>query len=591
MFCIASIVDDAGAVDPAAAEETDILKITVGEPTLLDPRSQQNTASLAASRTGALIVFYPFGPREYRKCRISKDAGLTWGKPTDPPPHEGGAQEIGLRDGGVLKIGSDATPTPGKPDWFDAKTFKMVDDFRINSDTGKVDHETFTAKIHMPNSIASLDSPYPGMSKGPIIQVPNGDLLMPMHGGLTGDREDVHRAYLVRSTDHGRTWSYHASIDHTPKDPNPELPGQYTGSCEPSVGLLPNGQMLAMLREQGAHYPGEYKPMYVCWSNDLGKTWTKPAPTKPHLMNISPTLQVLDNGIVACQYGRPGFHVAFSLDNGHTWQDRVSLSPFPVRPSLINPKTTSGPTGTGQYDMEKAGPNKLVVVGSDAEGTKVWPITVERVKVSPARVDLTGWVLAQQGGPDPDPMAGVKVELSPNRYTLDSWLEDPEVLDAWKAAPRTIGLPQLSYLSIRKENGYPTVKTDAKGDFRFESVKLGEYVLTVEADGYTPQHRHIKVGPQAKPQEFRLNAGRKICNQVVDEKGKPAAGACVVLNNWHMHTDAQGFFHWSLENPLPEQVSVKVYKRYGGGPVRIPLKQHYTVSLSQIESQPMILSR
>ena len=57
-----------------------------------------------------------------------------------------------------------------------------------------------------------------------------------------------------------------------------------------------------------------------------------------------------------------------------------------------------------------------------------------------------------------------------------------------------------------------------------------------------------------------------------------------------MHTDAQGVFHWSLEYPLPEQVSVKVYKRYGkGGPTRVSLEQHYTVPLSQLEREPIVL--
>ena len=107
-----------------------------------------------------------------------------------------------------------------------------------------------------------------------------------------------------------------------------------------------------MLRTQYSHLPGEYRPMAVCWSKDLGKTWTKPTLTKPHLMNISPTVQVLDNGVVACQYGRPGFHVAFSLDNGHTWQDRISFSDLPE------------PVITGQFDMIKVGPNKLVAIGT-----------------------------------------------------------------------------------------------------------------------------------------------------------------------------------------------------------------------------------
>jgi hypothetical protein len=118
------------------------------------------------------------------------------------------------------------------------------------------------------------------------------------------------------------------------------------------------------------HLPGEYRPIYVNWSDDMGKTWTRPVETNPHLMNISPELVTLDNGVLACQYGRPGFHVAFSLDNGHTWQDRISFSDLPC--DVI----------TGQFNMIKVGPNRLVAVGNDAEGTKVWAFTVERVKSS-----------------------------------------------------------------------------------------------------------------------------------------------------------------------------------------------------------------
>ena len=112
-----------------------------------------------------------------------------------------------------------------------------------------------------------------------------------------------------------------------------------------------------------------------------------------------------------------------------------------------------------------------------------------------------------------------------------------------------------------------------------------EYVLTVEADGYAPQHRHIKVQPEPQAQDFRLNAGRKVSNRVVDEKGKPVAGACVVLNRWHVHTDPHGCFHWSVQASIPEQVEVGAYRRYSSQ--YGSLKK--TLALSQIESQPIRL--
>ena len=584
VFCIASIIPDAGCeAQPALGEEIEILRITVGQPTKLSSKTYQNTSVLLASRTGVVAVIYPKtgGPRFYR---TSTDAGLTWSKEVDSPLAFGGGQCSGtLRDGGVIipvvdpkpstkqtrapdwdgrAERSDQPPADWEKGWFDTQFLRFSDDL--------LQWPTYTARVYIPNQRVSrmLGEFGPGWS-GKMIHLPNGHLLSPMLGAFRSDINE--RALLVRSSDQGRTWRYHGTIAYQAKDPNPELPGHYVGCSEPSIALLPNGQMLAMLRKQWAHYPGEYKPMSVCWSNDLGKTWTKPTPTKPHLMNISPTLATLDNGVVACQYGRPGCHVAFSIDNGRTWQDHISFSDLP------------SPGVTGQFDMVKVRPNKLLLVGSDAEGTKIWPITVERVKVSPARVALQGRVLDQQG----NPIAGALVEAGPNRYALDSWLEDATQLDIWKAGPLTIGTPKLSYLSIRKANGYPTVQTDEQGRFQFESVKLGEYVLTVEADGYAPQYRHIKVRPEAKTQEFRLKAGRKVCSRVLDNTGRPVAGACVVLNNWHIHSDRRGYFHWSVEGPAPKQVTLRVYKRWVGGYKTLKT----TVPFSRIERQPIVLAR
>ena len=129
------------------------------------------------------------------------------------------------------------------------------------------------------------------------------------------------------------------------------------------------------------------------------------------------------------------------------------------------------------------------------------------------------------------------------------------------------------------------MQTDAQGRFRFDSVKLGEYVLTVEADSYAPQHRHIKIQPRPQKQQFRLKAGRKVCHRVVDNRGRPVPSACVVLNRWHVHTDLAGFFHWSVEVPLPEQVEISVYKRYSGQYEKL----NATVPFSELERQPIIL--
>ena len=92
---------------------------------------------------------------------------------------------------------------------------------------------------------------------------------------------------------------------------------------------------------------------------------------------------------------------------------------------------------------------------------------------------------------------------------------------------------------------------------------------------------------EAKAQEFHLRAGRKVCNGVVDNTGRPVPGACVVLNRWHIHTDTRGFFHWLVEAPLPEQVEMKLYKRYSSQYETLET----TLPFSQLESESIILPR
>ena len=544
----------------AAAEETEILKITVGQPTFLSPTMYQSTASVAVSRTGTVAAFYPKNGAGF--YRISNDGGQTWGKEREFPPGYPSSMCVGRREGGVLFMLD--TVEGSKPGQLEAQRIVFSDDF--------LKYEVDSSPVSLPNVVmhTKWTKRWPGFRIGKIVQLPNGDLLGTMHANLKGDN-NWYRTVVLRSTDGGDSWEYHSSVASGPRDPDPHLMGSYCGFCEPSLALLSNGQLLCIMRTQGAQYAGEYRPYYQSWSKDLGKTWTKPIPTKPHLMSNAPTLAVLGNGVVVCRYGRPGFHIAFSLDNGHTWQDQIRFSALPE------------PVITGEQDIVTVGRNRFVAIGNDAQGTKVWPISVRRVKVSQTHTLLQGRVLDEQG----NAIANATVERSPNRYFLDAWLEHATELDPWKATPLTVGSPVLGYRSIQKQYGHPTVHTDEQGRFQFEEVKLGEYVLTVEADGHAPQSVNAKAGPGIKPQEFRLKPGRRIRGRVVDNTDRPVPGACVVLNRWHVHTDRAGFFHWSVEAPVPKQVEVNVYRRYYGqyGTFK------NTLAISRIERQPIILPR
>ena len=150
-----------------------------------------------------------------------------------------------------------------------------------------------------------------------------------------------------------------------------------------------------------------------------------------------------------------------------------------------------------------------------------------------------------------------------------------------------VGNPQLAFRSIEEHNNHPIVLTDADGRFRFENVKLGEYVLTVEARGYAPEQRPIRLESRPHPLSFTLQPGRRVRNRIVDTDGEPIAGACVVLNRWHCHTDAAGVFHWRVESPMPEDVTLQVYKRYSGEYEKL----EQSVPLAQMESEPIPLKR
>ena len=551
----------AGAI---GAEEAEILRVSVGEPTTLSPVTHANCASLAVSRTGAVAAFYPARPSARPEVyRVSSDGGITWGgELASPKILGGGACGTALQEGGVIRMCGTAAPEATDP--AAAQRIRFSDDF--------AHYEVARAAVSLPGAVMQerWAKFYPVFDKGKIVQLPDGGLLAPMYGNLKGDVQ--YRTMLVRSADGGLTWKYYATVAYQANDPNPELVGGFCGYCEPSLARLSDGRLVCVMRTQGTHLPAEYRPLYISWSSDLGKTWTKPVPTQPHLMNIWPTLAVLDNGVLACAYGRPGFYVAFSTDSGRTWRDRVSFSHLSVNDI------------TGQVDMVKAGPNKLVAIGSMEEGTKVFPITVERVTVSPARAPLAGRVLDEGGRP----IAGAIVERSPSRYVADSYVEPEKEapLDRWGAAPLIEGAPELRYQSVRRENGFPTLETDADGRFQFEAVALGECILTVEAKGFAPRYRRVTVAPDIGPQEFRLERGRSVRGRVVNPQGDPLAGFCVVIQRSHIHTDRDGFFHWAVTSPVPDEVTVQVFKKYAGDDESLT----GTFSLSQIEQQPIVLT-
>ena len=177
----------------SAAEETEILKITVGEPTKLSSKVFQNMSTVMVSRTGVAAVLYvkpgrePRYPKYTRRgtamgYRVSTDRGATWSEEMIAPDAFGGGQNSGtLPDGGVIIPGTDpkpstahtraegwkgeADPNPAarrKTGWYDVRFVRFTDDM--------ISWQEETVAIYMPNAgPPSLDVKHPGMSKGKMV--------------------------------------------------------------------------------------------------------------------------------------------------------------------------------------------------------------------------------------------------------------------------------------------------------------------------------------------------------------------------------------------------------------------------------------
>lgn len=139
-----------------------------------------------------------------------------------------------------------------------------------------------------------------------IVESTDGSLLAAMYGNFEADvtaptnphsiRETKYksRAFVVRSTDQGKTWTYLASI----AVPDPAVTDDSEGFNEWTMARLDDGRLISVIRT------GHFTPLVVSWSDDEGKTWTNPT-TPPGLGPgaCDPYLLKLQDGRLALAHG------------------------------------------------------------------------------------------------------------------------------------------------------------------------------------------------------------------------------------------------------------------------------------------------
>jgi hypothetical protein len=168
---------------------------------------------------------------------------------------------------------------------------------------------------------------------GRIIELESGDVLCPIWGKRRS--QEPWRSGVLRSRDGGITWGDHRTIGYD-ADAVPFQKG--TGSEIHSAGFnettlleLPNGRVLAVLRQQGVR--GGLRDLYRSISNDGGSSWS--SPEQLLVWGTSPSLHLHPSGTIMLGYRNhmgnpqglkaPGVAVSFSRDAGETWGEHLML--------------------------------------------------------------------------------------------------------------------------------------------------------------------------------------------------------------------------------------------------------------------------
>jgi hypothetical protein len=167
---------------------------------------------------------------------------------------------------------------------------------------------------------------------GRIVQLSNGDLLCPIWGKRIA--EEPWRSGLIRSRNSGLTWGDYRTIAYDPYA-TPVQRGSDAIHCagfnETSLVELRDGRILAILRQQGVN--GGRRELFRSVSTDSGWSWSKPEQLP--LWGTSPSLHVQPSGRIMLGYRnhlgnpqglpQPGVGISFSDDGGRSWRDHLLL--------------------------------------------------------------------------------------------------------------------------------------------------------------------------------------------------------------------------------------------------------------------------
>lgn len=270
-------------------------------------------------------------------CR-SSDHGKTWSKPVvayDIPYGQHGF--VPLIPRGTKTIHCFGTqPIPGKWTWEDGKRENAPIGWRTSDDDGHT-----WSDVHL---IEPVNDPgFMGMSVMRMTETDAGTWLIGSHLADWSVKPFTTQQYLLRSEDKGKTWTLLPG-----ERPKGWLADGFNRMDEGRPLNLGGGRVLFMSRTPQGH-------LFTAWSQDDGKTWTKPAPSTLVHPDAPPMLFPLSDGktlvafhhnkVPSTNHGDLNDHselmrmrsevwASLSTDEGHTWSEPRFVMANAVAPVL-----------------------------------------------------------------------------------------------------------------------------------------------------------------------------------------------------------------------------------------------------------------
>src|SRR4029450_4827714 len=132
---------------------------------------------------------------------------------------------------------------------------------------------------------------------GHIVELPDGGLLLPLHGTLSREwlsqAGETPRCFVLRSDDRGRNWEYWATVAYDPAN--------ILDWVEPGLTRLRDGRLGCLTRPRAR--PGPFDNLWSTESEDDGASWSRPVRTG--LWGYPADVLQLDDSRVLAAYGYP----------------------------------------------------------------------------------------------------------------------------------------------------------------------------------------------------------------------------------------------------------------------------------------------